>query len=466
MTDSEKTILIVGAGITGLSIGLKFCKKGYKVTILEKNSVVGGIASSIRDSDGYTMDIGPHYITLPKHSDVTQEIYDIVGEENIEKLSKGIRRDRKVYYRGKFWDEFPSIINLMKKSGIRTRVHFGVDFCITKLRKKIGGFKEATVKNYLISNYGEFLYKNWFIPYYENLYYNKIPSLEFVKKQFPSLDGKKLFSYYKKSGITIEDTKKEDDEYFNCYFKGGMISLIEGFQNKIKSLGGEIITKTDIESIEHGKIKKVTYKVNNLKKILNADIIVYALPLNIAKQWFENTLEEKKIDTLNSIMLFLFVDLPIVYQNWIIDFYDKNIIFWRISQPTYLSKTIAPKNKSLLSIEIRVPDNNSLWKLVEEKIYAHVCKDLEKIGILDLQKIEKYKIIKLRNLYPLEPEALNSEEIKKIIESHDREYAAGIEIDFGILASEDETEKSIPRLGGVFRAISHSKIISKKILEN
>ncbi len=465
MTDSKKTILIIGAGITGLSIGLRFCKKGYKVTILEKNPFVGGVASSIRDNEGYTMDIGPHYITLPNHSDITEEIYDVVGEENIEKLSKEIRRDRKAYYRGNFWGEFPSIIELMKKSGIKTQVRFGIDFTITKLRKKIGGFKEPTVKNYLISNYGEFLYKNWFIPYYENLYYNKIPSLEFVKKQFPSLNWKKLFSYYKKSDIMIENTKK-DDEYFNCYFKGGMISLIEGFQNKIKALDGEIITNANIESIEHGKIKKVTYKVNDLKKYLNVDVIVYALPLNITKQWFENKFQKEKIFALNSIILFLFVDLPVVYQNWIIDFYDKDVIFWRIAQPTYLSKTVAPKNKSLLSIEIRVAENDSLWNLDGEKIYAHVCKDLKKIGIIDLQKIERYKIIKLRNLYPLEPEAINSEEIKKNIESHDGEYAAGIEIDFGILASEDETKKSIPRLGGVFRAISHSKIISKMILEN
>ena len=303
------------------------------------------------------------------------------------------------------------------------------------------------------------------MPYYENLYYNKIPSLEFVKKQFPSLNWKKLFLHYKKSSVVIKNIKK-DDEYFNCYFKGGMISLIEGFQNKIKDLNGKIITNANIESIEHEKIKKIIYKVNDLKKYLNADIIVYALPLNIAKLWFENKFKEEKINTLNSIMLFLFVDSPTIYKNWIIDFYDKDIIFWRIAQPTYLSKTIAPKNKSLLSIEIRVPENNSLWNLDEEKIYAHVCKDLEKIKIIDLQKIERYKIIKLRNLYPLEPEVINSEEIKKIIESHAGEYAAGVEVDFGILASEDETKKSIPRLGGVFRAISHSKIISKKILEN
>lgn len=465
LTKNKKTILIVGAGITGLSIGLKFCKKGYKVIILEKSPFVGGMASSIRDNEGYTMDIGPHYVTLPKKSDVTQEIYEIIGEENIEKLSQGIRRERQAYYQGRFWNEFPSIIELIKKSGIKTWMHFGIDFCITKIRKKIGCFKESTVKNYLISNYGKFLYNKWFIPYYENLYYNKTPSLEFVEKQFPPLNWKKLFANYKKLNSKFKENNTLENEFFNCYFKGGMISLIEGFQNKIKTFGGEIITNANIESIEHKKIKKITYEVNNSKKIINSDIIVYALPLNTTKQWFENNLEEEEKNTLNSIMLFLFIDLPIVYQNWIIDFYDKDIIFWRIAQPTYLSKTIAPKNKSLLSIEIRVSENNSLWKLDDEKIFTRISKDLKKIGIVDLQKIERFKIIKLKNLYPLEPEAPNSQEIKKNIESHNGEFAAGIEIDFGILSSEDKTKKSIPRLGGVFRAISHSKIISDKILE-
>ena len=44
---SSKNICIIGAGIGGLTAGALLVKNGYKVTIFEKESILGGRASSI-----------------------------------------------------------------------------------------------------------------------------------------------------------------------------------------------------------------------------------------------------------------------------------------------------------------------------------------------------------------------------------------------------------------------------------
>ena len=54
MMKEIKKIVIIGAGITGLLSGLEFSKKGYDVTILEKNKFIGGVATSII-SNGYKL---------------------------------------------------------------------------------------------------------------------------------------------------------------------------------------------------------------------------------------------------------------------------------------------------------------------------------------------------------------------------------------------------------------------------
>lgn len=462
---NEKDIVIIGAGITGLPIGLNFCKKGYNVTILEKNPFVGGIATSIKNKEGYTMDIGPHYITLPRNSSITNEIYDIVGKENIEELHNGIRNDRQVYFQGKLWNRFPSIAEYIKKLNKVTLLNFSFNFLICKFKKNIGMYNYSNVKDYLISNYGEFLYKKWFIPYYENLYGDNIPSIDFVKNQFPPIKILNLFSLYKNS-INSENIKKNknDNKFFNCCFKGGMISLISGYGKKIESLGGNIITNVTINTIEHSNNKKIIYTVNNVKKTLNPNVIVYALPLNIASQWFPEKIKISQGEILNCIMVFLFVNSKKVFNNWIIDFYDKKSIIWRISQPTYLTKSVAPENKSIITIELRVKDNHNLWKLDNSKIIFHVKEELKKIKLFDITKIEDFKIIKLKNLYPSNPEFINNKIIKEIIEKNSGEYAAGTEIDFGT-SSESSLENDTPRLGGVFRAISHAQMISDKITE-
>ena len=57
-----KKIVIVGAGITGLSSGISALLKGYKVVIYEKNNFVGGCATGW-NKNGYYIDNCMHWLT-------------------------------------------------------------------------------------------------------------------------------------------------------------------------------------------------------------------------------------------------------------------------------------------------------------------------------------------------------------------------------------------------------------------
>lgn len=53
-------VFIVGADVAGLSAGYLLSKNGIKVTIIEKEGSVGGLARSFY-YDGYVFDISPLY---------------------------------------------------------------------------------------------------------------------------------------------------------------------------------------------------------------------------------------------------------------------------------------------------------------------------------------------------------------------------------------------------------------------
>ena len=57
-------IIIIGAGIGGLSAGCLLAKQGHSVTILEKNDSVGGKMNEI-EADGFRFDTGPSLFTMP-----------------------------------------------------------------------------------------------------------------------------------------------------------------------------------------------------------------------------------------------------------------------------------------------------------------------------------------------------------------------------------------------------------------
>jgi phytoene desaturase len=60
---AQKHIAIVGAGPGGLTAGMLLAKRGYKVSIFEKESVVGGRNAAIT-MNGYTFDIGPTFLMM------------------------------------------------------------------------------------------------------------------------------------------------------------------------------------------------------------------------------------------------------------------------------------------------------------------------------------------------------------------------------------------------------------------
>jgi phytoene desaturase len=57
-TTLQKTIVIIGAGIGGLTTAAWLAKAGFRVIVFEKNASIGGRAASFR-SNGFTFELGP-----------------------------------------------------------------------------------------------------------------------------------------------------------------------------------------------------------------------------------------------------------------------------------------------------------------------------------------------------------------------------------------------------------------------
>src|SRR5690554_2877861 len=56
-------VVITGAGLGGLASGLRLAKRGFDVTILEKNNKPGGRLNQIK-KDGFTFDTGPSFFSM------------------------------------------------------------------------------------------------------------------------------------------------------------------------------------------------------------------------------------------------------------------------------------------------------------------------------------------------------------------------------------------------------------------
>jgi len=70
-------VVIVGAGLAGLSAALRLAGAGRKVTVIERESVPGG-RNGLLNHQGYAFDTGPSVLTMPA---LIQDAFSCVGED-------------------------------------------------------------------------------------------------------------------------------------------------------------------------------------------------------------------------------------------------------------------------------------------------------------------------------------------------------------------------------------------------
>ena len=70
-------VVIVGAGLAGLSAALRLAGAGRKVTVIEREAVPGG-RNGLLNKDGYAFDTGPSVLTMPS---LIQDAFNCVGED-------------------------------------------------------------------------------------------------------------------------------------------------------------------------------------------------------------------------------------------------------------------------------------------------------------------------------------------------------------------------------------------------
>ncbi len=76
VTGPTDRVVVVGAGLGGLSAALRLAGAGRSVTVLEREPVPGG-RNGLLEIDGYSFDTGPTVLTMP---DLIADAFDAVGE--------------------------------------------------------------------------------------------------------------------------------------------------------------------------------------------------------------------------------------------------------------------------------------------------------------------------------------------------------------------------------------------------
>ena len=385
---NNKSIVIVGAGISGLTIGYELVKKGFKVVVVEKENTVGGLAKSFK-YDSCTFDIGPHRF-FTSVSWITRFIKRILRDDIVT-----IPRDSKVYFKGKYhqWPLRPNIFFNLPLS-FQVKTVRDLIFKIFKKNKNASNFQEG-----VLNNYGPTIYKSFFREYTKKFmgispnmldvdWANTGMAMAIIDKQLPHTHLWDLFR------LSI---KPQLSPTLFLYPKGGIGSFCDYLMEGILKEGGIILTGENIKNITCKNEKIQSLSTNN--ETLECDKLIWTGSINDITRLLNFSETNLKYLSL--------ISYNIVLNNRTRDFFqwcyfgEKDIIFNRVTNPVMFDESLVPKNKSGLCVEVTCKENDEVWNH-PDKLVDRIKQDLIKVGLIGKREdIDFTNIERVLNAYPI-----------------------------------------------------------------
>jgi len=388
--DDKYDVIIIGAGIGGLSCGCYLAKAGMKTLIVEQHSRAGGYCTSFK-RNGFIFDVGVHALGAFRKKGQLKKIYD---ELNLNKLVNIIRID-------------PSDIIKAPEHTIIIK---------NDIQKTIEGLKhEFPNQADSIENFFSFLTQTSLIELFVKLKgksFQDVLDCYFDDQRLKSMIGIVLWNM----GLSIKEVAALPAVVFykefvfdgGYYPMGGMQNFADALAKRFRELGGNllfskmakkiIIKNKIIESILLGSSELIETKF----VVSNCDCRQTFFEL-VGKEYFEKVFIDKcnKLKPcMSAFIVYLAVDNDFVKEIdkccalWYLPQYRTDDAFFKITKneddisnkgmfclfPSAHDNNLAPHGKGIIILIIGAEyKNRRYWESKKEYFAESLIKNAEKI---------------------------------------------------------------------------------------
>ncbi len=389
----EYDVIIIGAGIGGLTCGCYLAKAGLKVLIVEQHYKAGGYCTSFKRK-GFTFDAGIHSLVGCRKDG---QLGKVIEELDLNKKLEIVRSD-------------PS--DIIITSNQRIAIKNDIDETIENLQekfpyeaKKIAAFFEFISTSNFFSLYAQLknkTYKDVLDEYFKDDQLKSIFSILLGNLGVPSFQASAL------AAIVLYREHIFDGGY---YPKSGMQALSDAFVDRFNEFGGEILFSKKAKKIKitDNKVKGVIIEDNSLfhsKYIVsNCDARQTFLKL-IGRRYLNKSFIDKLerlIPSVSAFIVFLGINKHLhknvqkcsglwYFPNGNIDKYwesaQKNVhsdnVFCMF--PSFHDKSLAPDNSEAISLLVTAPfKTKKYWEDNKFKLADDIIKKAEEV-IPDLSR--------------------------------------------------------------------------------
>ena len=399
-------IVIIGAGPAGLTAAYQLAKAGQTSTVLEADSVVGGISrTAVRD--GYRFDLGGHRF-FTKVTPVEDLWHEILSDE--EFLSRP--RKSRIYYEGKFYDYPIKPLNALWNLGFVEAVRCGISYLGVKFRPPKD---QSTLEGYIVANYGWRLYGHFFKTYSEKLW--GIPPSQ-ISADFGAqrIKGMSLWAavWEPLRARLVGRRKDKGDQVTSLidefqYPKYGPGMMWERCHELVEAAGTKVIFDTPVTKIRHqgGKATSVVAEADGIAAEYPVDHLISSMPFSLMLKAMDppvpaevqHAADELKFRDFLTVALVVPADKVPWDDNWL--YIHSHVKTMRIQNFGSWSPYLVKEGRNVLGLEYTVLEGDDSWNAGDDELIERGKQELEKLGLVNAADVETGYVVRTPKAYPI-----------------------------------------------------------------
>lgn len=278
---SNRHIIIIGAGFTGLAAAYELTRHGFAVTILEHDNEVGGLAGSFNVNGVKLEKFYHHWFTNDQH--VMNLIQELGAMDQVR-----LRATRTgMYYANNFY-RLSKPLELLRFTPLRfiNRIRLGILALRARSIQEWKSLESQTAESWLRNLGGEEVYRVVWEP--------------LLRGKFGAFASEiSAVWFWNKLKLRGGSRNKEGKEVL-AYYRGGFAALSERIATEIRTKDGVIHTNTNVKSlyVENGKVQGV---VTSAGQVIMADAVIATPALPIIAEIIRVHASDEYVDKLTTI---------------------------------------------------------------------------------------------------------------------------------------------------------------------
>lgn len=365
-TLQPKNILILGAGLAGLATGYELVKAGFRVTIVEKEEAVGGLARTI-EKNGFRFDTGPHR-WYTKSDMVNSWMLKLLGNEVIK-----VPRLTRIYFDQQFFEYPIKIKTTFEGIGVFKTLQSVLDYAIVRIVTLFYKKDPVTLEEGYISKFGRTLYKTFFQRYSEKLWGTscKNISADWIGQR---TRGFNIATIIKETLFKSKRVVSFVDEF--SYPKKGIGQIAEKLAAGVKEGGGSILLNSEVVEItrKQNTISQVTIKQKKSNRTFKIEAVVSSIPISELITALKPTVPQtvlkinQKLTYRDELQVALFIKKTHITPDTWIYVHSFDIPFVRMMEMDNWSQQLSPPGTTTLLFEIACNEGDAMWNKTDKQI--------------------------------------------------------------------------------------------------